>query len=87
MNDKDLRLYANTRLQLARGLQGAESVTGNPALAMRLREQLASHPYNLPAVIAESERLMRPRQPAPDQPTVLDFVRGRAVRSSNPQGG
>ena len=86
MTDRDLTLYARTRLQLVRALEDAVA-RGDSATQQRLDLQLRSHPYNRADVQAEAARLLRPSTPVPDKPTVLDFVRGKAVQSSNLQGG
>ena len=86
MIPRDLTLYAKTRLQLVRALDDAVA-RGDQLTQQRVNVQLTQHPYNRADVIAETARLLRPSTPVPDQPTVLDFVRGKAVKSSNPQGG
>lgn len=86
MSERDLTLYARTRLQLVRALEDAQT-RGDQVMQERISAQLRSSPYNRPDVITVAERLLRPSQPVTDQPTVLDFVRGKAVKSSNPQGG
>lgn len=86
MSPRDLMLYARTRLQLVRALEDAQA-RGDRPTTERIDLQLRSHPYNRADVIAEAARLLRPQTAVETPPTVLDFVRGKATRSSNPQGG
>lgn len=86
MNERDLRLYARTRVQLLLARADAEA-RRDDARVRQLDEQLKSAVYSDEAVKRTASRLQAPRQPLPSDPTVLDFVQGHAVKSSNPSGG
>lgn len=75
-SQRDLALFARTRVQLQRALQDAQA-RGDAVLVSRLEDQLNSPPYDDAEVRKVAERHFLPSTPVVPNPSVIDKVRGR----------